>query len=156
MKFVWKVRNKIERVVYVREKNKGTWTKFSLIPLKLSSLRINQYKTPRYVFVDIVAIQENDRCGLPIEQWTRGMNVNWLVIDLCFVSLLWIFLRRVTEVTTHDGFLTANNVFTTRYHVKFVSKNKVKCIKVDTLRVQCREERRNKGMGKKRLSKSIN
>lgn len=50
------------------------------------------------------------------------MDVNRLVINLCFVSLLRIFFRRITEVPTYDGFLTADNVFAARYHVKFVSR----------------------------------
>ena len=65
-------------------------------------------------------------CILPVEECTRGMNVYRLVINLCFVTFLWVLLGCVTKITTENGFLTAYNVFAARYHVQLVSETRNK------------------------------
>ena len=58
---------------------------------------------------------------LPVEEGTRGVDVDDLSVHNGAVSLLWILLGRVTEKPAADGFLHPGRVLAARHHVQLVS-----------------------------------
>ena len=73
--------------------------------------RVHSADLTHVLFAGLNQLVVDDPLGTLVEQSTRGVNKDLLVVSKCLVAAIWVFLRCVVEETSTDGFADLVVVF---------------------------------------------